>query len=219
MIPIKIFCGCGQHYAFDVEAVDGRMPTAVACPACGTDGTDAANAIIAQTLSPQPTVTVSQVRAAGPAQSGQGYAPTSVGAAPAPASTPRGMASFMPKVDRSQAEHEAKAKILWGDPPDEAIKHLMLHGFTVDEASALVSQMCQERFSTIRANGIKKIIFGVVLICVPVVALVIFLSIGVIYIKILALTIMVGFYGAWLALKGCFMVLSPKSEQGDVSEQ
>jgi hypothetical protein len=50
MIPIKIQCGCGQRYAFDVEPVNGFMPTAVACPTCGVDGTAAANELIAQTL-------------------------------------------------------------------------------------------------------------------------------------------------------------------------
>jgi hypothetical protein len=54
MIPVKIQCGCGQRYLFDVEPVGGRMPTAVACPACGTDGTAAANEVIAYTLAAQP---------------------------------------------------------------------------------------------------------------------------------------------------------------------
>ncbi len=49
-MPVKINCGCGQHYAFDVEPVAGRMPANVACPTCGADGTDAANTSIAQTL-------------------------------------------------------------------------------------------------------------------------------------------------------------------------
>lgn len=47
-MTVKVECGCGQRYAFDVEPVEGRMPSAVACPACGADGTDAANALIAQ---------------------------------------------------------------------------------------------------------------------------------------------------------------------------
>ena len=53
MIPIKIQCGCGQKYAFDVEPVNGRMTAAVACPVCGADGTAAADAVIAQTLAAQ----------------------------------------------------------------------------------------------------------------------------------------------------------------------
>ena len=56
MIPIKIQCECGQRYAFDVEPVNGRMTSPVACPACGADGTIAANAIIAQSAQPQPAV-------------------------------------------------------------------------------------------------------------------------------------------------------------------
>jgi hypothetical protein len=49
-IPVKIACSCGQNYAFEVEPVGGRMPAPVVCPVCGADGTDAANATIAQTL-------------------------------------------------------------------------------------------------------------------------------------------------------------------------
>ncbi len=54
MIPVKVQCGCGQRYLFDVEPVDGRMPVSVACPTCGADGTEAANEIIARTLAPKP---------------------------------------------------------------------------------------------------------------------------------------------------------------------
>ena len=50
MIPIKIFCGCGQKYAFDIEPIGGRIAQAVQCPACGSDGTTAANQVIAQYL-------------------------------------------------------------------------------------------------------------------------------------------------------------------------
>ena len=50
MIPVKVQCGCGQKYAFDVEPVGGRMPSPVACPVCGADGTGAANEIIARSL-------------------------------------------------------------------------------------------------------------------------------------------------------------------------
>jgi hypothetical protein len=54
MIPVKIQCACGQRYAFDVEPVNGQMPSAVACPACGADGTAAANECIAQALAAAP---------------------------------------------------------------------------------------------------------------------------------------------------------------------
>src|SRR4051812_10395987 len=46
MIALKINCPCGQHFIFDVEPVDDRMPCAVACPGCGVDATALANAQI-----------------------------------------------------------------------------------------------------------------------------------------------------------------------------
>jgi hypothetical protein len=54
MIPIKLQCGCGQKYAFEVEPVNGQMENAIACPICGVDGTSAANEMIALTLVAQP---------------------------------------------------------------------------------------------------------------------------------------------------------------------
>ena len=48
MMPIKIQCGCGQKYSFEVEPVGNRMPAPIACPVCHADGTAAANDIIAQ---------------------------------------------------------------------------------------------------------------------------------------------------------------------------
>jgi hypothetical protein len=54
MRTIKVACVCGQHFAFDVEPVNGRIPSPVACPVCGADGTAAANAILAQTTTEPP---------------------------------------------------------------------------------------------------------------------------------------------------------------------
>jgi hypothetical protein len=46
MIPIKIQCECGQRYAFETEPLGGKLASPVNCPACGADGTAAANEII-----------------------------------------------------------------------------------------------------------------------------------------------------------------------------
>jgi hypothetical protein len=54
MIPVKVQCGCGQKYAFEVDPVDGHMPMPVKCPACSADGTRMANEFIAQVLAMQP---------------------------------------------------------------------------------------------------------------------------------------------------------------------
>jgi DNA repair exonuclease SbcCD ATPase subunit len=50
MIPVKIYCACGQKYAFEVQPVAEQMPVTVACPVCGRDGTDDANQFLARIL-------------------------------------------------------------------------------------------------------------------------------------------------------------------------
>src|SRR5436190_7442357 len=55
MIAVKIECGCGQRYAFDVEPDGQVMAWPVYCPVCGADGTTAANQAIANSLIPQPS--------------------------------------------------------------------------------------------------------------------------------------------------------------------
>lgn len=53
IVPVKIRCGCGQKYAFDVYPLNGRMPSPIRCPVCGADGTAAANEVIALALKAQ----------------------------------------------------------------------------------------------------------------------------------------------------------------------
>jgi len=67
MITVKILCGCGQKYAFDVEPQNGRMPYSVQCPICKVDGTTAANEILTRTLPPQPVAAPAPARALQPA--------------------------------------------------------------------------------------------------------------------------------------------------------
>lgn len=50
MIPVKIFCACGQKYSFEVQPVNGAMPVPVNCPACYRDGTGQANQHLAKIL-------------------------------------------------------------------------------------------------------------------------------------------------------------------------
>jgi uncharacterized protein YxjI len=49
-MEIKIICGCGTKFKFDVEPVNGRVPVAVLCPSCGTNCTTDANQQIQQKM-------------------------------------------------------------------------------------------------------------------------------------------------------------------------
>ena len=217
MMRVKIQCDCGQRYAFDVEPVNGRTPSPVACPACGADGTGTANEIISSQLTAQPLaaaassptpvhIAASQnpIRLATPAI----IAPTTTRHNPLPG-----------QLDRTQAEHEARAKAMWGDSKDEVTKYLMIQGFSHQEALSMVQSIFQERAAAVRANGIRKVFVGSGLVCVPIIALLIFLHIGVILMKLFGLTLMVGLYVAYLVIRGILMAVAPKSELGDVSDQ
>ena len=54
-MEIKVFCGCGARYKFDITPVNGRMPFAVNCPVCGVNGTEKANQNIRETLATTPS--------------------------------------------------------------------------------------------------------------------------------------------------------------------
>ena len=213
MIGIKIQCGCGQRYAFDVEPVNGRMPSSVACPICSADGTDVANTIIEHSL-PAPTPP-----AAPPAAHVTSTVRKIAVAAPSVHAAPHGPAMLPGQADRTQTEHEARAKVSWGDSQEEVTKFLMIQGFTYPEAQALVQSMFKERTITIRKNGVKKVFIDSGMICVPIVSLIIFLSIGFLPLKIFGFTVVIGLWGAWVVLKGTIMMIAPKSEPGDVAEQ
>jgi hypothetical protein len=215
MIPVKIQCGCGQKYAFEVEAAGGRMPAPVACPICGTDGTEAANMVIAQSAPAQSTRLAiaggSSLRTAAPAVH-------LTASAPSRAAAPRGPVSSAPEINHAQLEHEARAKISWGDSQEDVVKHLMIGGMTYADATILIKPMFAERAKAIRFKGIKKIFLGIALMCVPIVMVLVMLSLGVIQFYLFAVSVMIGLFGAWQVLKGIIMMVAPKSEPGDVAE-
>ena len=225
MIPVKVECACGQHYAFDVEPINGRMPSAVACPACGQDGTGSANEIIASQLptalppSPphQPLIISATTN---PALHLVSHAPppmpTNVTAVPRSDVL---RSQQLGLVDHEQAKHEARAKTMWGDPPEKVISYLMIQGFSHHEASELVQALSAERRVAVRANGVRKFSIGSGLICVPIIAFLFFLHIRFMPIKIMGIAIAIGLYGAWLLINGIIMVAAPKMESGDLADQ
>jgi len=223
MRTIKVQCACGQRYAFDVETTVRSMPYTVACPICGTDGPPSANEILAQSIQVQPLVAPAAVLTAAPPAPPAGIrlsrAAPAVAAAAAPAPTPAPARLLPGQLPRPQAELEARAKIFWGDPPEEVVKFLMRQSIGYADASQIVNGFFDERAAALRSDGIGKIVTGIGMVCVPIIAWAVFTKIGVLPIKLFALTVMVGLYGAYRLIKGTIMVISPRSETGDVASQ
>jgi hypothetical protein len=218
LIRIKLLCECGQRFAFEVEPINGRMPSPVACPACGTDKTDAANASLAPS-------TDSHIPAAA-----TGNEPMRISIPAHPAHTPARLAAPEPTAPRSstrplpgqtgraQAKLEAKARIMWGDPPMQVLAYLRSQGYGKEESSVLVDELVQERAATLRGKGIINIIGGSILICLPVGAIVVLRNEGYINSKLVGIMFLLGVYGIYLVVKGVLMLMAPKSISGDVEE-
>lgn len=114
MITLKIECACGQRFAFDVEPVDGRMPAAVFCPGCGADGTAIANAALTPNQPPPPATPPPPAKPGGLRFASQSKPPAPEPESPTvPANFLKAGGPTVGKVDRDQAEREAKAKIFW----------------------------------------------------------------------------------------------------------
>src|SRR5580704_12270988 len=103
-MTIKVQCGCGTRYSFDVEPQGGVMPFRVNCPACNADGTEAANQSIAQSAQAQPRLRTQAAAAAAPVA-----APAAEVPLPPTAPRPRGPTS----VERIQAEAKKMRRVGW----------------------------------------------------------------------------------------------------------
>ena len=122
------------------------------------------------------------------------------------------------QTGRTQAKAEARAKISWGDPPIKVLAYLRSQGYGKEESTALVQELMQERFATIRGKGITKVISGSLLICVFLVIFFIFRYGGLGSPMFLGLTCVLGLYGIWLFVNGLLMLTAPKLSPGDIEE-
>jgi hypothetical protein len=239
IVPIKIHCGCGQRYAFEVEPVAGRMPGAVTCPKCGVDGTSAANAVLEQQFPVQPAVATPVAQRVTVPQAGAPHMRVGAPASPMqangnssavrfsseqPAAAARAVSAPVEKkrlpgqLEPERAAAEARSKVMWGDDPGEISKFLLGHGFSIDEAKETLAPFLLERAQAVRKAGTRKIFIGIGMICIPIVTLISFFMSGFFEIKILGGTIAIGLWGLTKVLSGTLMFLSPKSEKGDIAD-
>ena len=220
MVTIKIECDCGQRYAFDVEPVNGQMTSPVACPACGADGTSTANDIIGNCFPPLPPpapVSAPDPAPAATVPSLKVSAPVHTNVAPASRITAN--ATQLGLVGPEQARHEARAKIAWGNSKESVIQYLMVQGFTVQDAAEAVDTFYKERVASIRVNGFKQVFLGLGFMLIPVIALGVFLHYKVLPMIFIGAALAAGLWGCLKILNGLILVVAPKVQSGDTTEQ
>jgi hypothetical protein len=139
----------------------------------------------------------------------------SVGSSTAP---PAGAAARGREIDRDRVYNEARAKIFWGDAPDEVTKFVMMQGLDHQEASEMVAGMYKERLANLRVMGIKKIVIGAAMMCVPVVSFFFYMNRGYLPLKLFAIKVIVGLLGGWMFIKGAIMLLAPRLGSEDLAD-
>jgi uncharacterized protein YxjI len=105
-MEVKIECGCGTRFKFDVEPVYGRMPMPVQCPNCGCDATTDANQMLAR-LMPESRTSLATPPRPAPAPATAPAVP-----APAPAQEPVRVAIPTWRVGMEQSTPAAPASLL-----------------------------------------------------------------------------------------------------------
>jgi hypothetical protein len=120
---------------------------------------------------------------------------------------------------REKLESEARAKIFWGDSAESVIAHLQSQGIQNPDAATLTESFLQERDTSVKSLGRRSIMIGAPLILVPVISYLIMHQMGILLMKLLGLTVVVGLFGGWKVVKGTIMVTSPRSYPGDLSEE
>jgi len=104
-MDIKIVCGCGQKYIFEVDPENGLMPGSVQCPACGADGTQEANDILTQLFPDAPAEPPPVVAKSAPLRVSLPVRPVAAAGPPPPIPAPK--AIVPPKSPAS------KPKLTW----------------------------------------------------------------------------------------------------------
>ncbi len=97
---------------------------------------------------------------------------------------------------------EARAKIIWGEAPEEAISLLAANGFGSEQAKMHVESFIRERASEIRKQGMIDLLKGTCIALAGITPIAVMCSIGLIYEKVFGLCIGIAAYGAWLLFKG-----------------
>jgi hypothetical protein len=122
------------------------------------------------------------------------------------------------EIDHTQVEHEARAKIFWGDEPQAVFTYLLGQRINYEDAQVMVDSMLAERALAIRGIGFRKMLKGGAMMMTPVVTFAFFANLPIFPIKIFGMAVAVGLWGAWKVMKGAFLFFAPRGELGDVAD-
>lgn len=122
----------------------------------------------------------------------------------------------MPEIPLATARN-ARAELMWGTPPEKVRESLLAKDVTEADAAVLIESVMVERAETIRAEGKKKLIYGILGVAAPIAYYGVSVLIGILAIKLLAGLCVLGVVGIYKISVGASMILKPRSHTGDLS--
>ena len=114
-------------------------------------------------------------------------------------------------------ENEARAKMTWGESPENVFAFLQLQGLSGPEATTTMESLKQERAANMRAEGIRKLAMGGAMAASPVIFYLVCSRMGYVPFKLLMLTVALGLWGIWKIIGGCINIFAPNFGNEDLS--
>ena len=120
-----------------------------------------------------------------------------------------------------QAKVEARAKVIWGEPPKKVILFLRTKGVSMEEAIQITDEAFAERKAELRGQAIKQVILGIVMLFVPVGGYFVYAAIGgfsILAMVIFGIGCVAGVYGIYCIVSGLWTLFVPKDEDEESSD-
>lgn len=116
---------------------------------------------------------------------------------------------------------EARARIIWGDPPNDVVQWLVSKGDSPVSAEAAVRSWRRERADEIRRMGLRDLLLGVPLAVAGTAGCVESLRPGLRYTdshEIFAGAALMAVIGAWRVLKGIGRIIEGAAARGSIPD-
>jgi len=120
-----------------------------------------------------------------------------------------------------QAKIEARAKVIWGESPKKVIFFLRTKGVSMEEAIEITDEAFAERKAETRAQAVKQIVLGIVLLFMPVGGYLVYSAIGgfsILGMLIFGIACAAGLYGLYCVVSGIWTIFVPKDDEEEEAD-
>ncbi len=124
------------------------------------------------------------------------------------------------QMPAGQVFTEARARIIWGDPPESVRAYLTSNGVPGTAADAKIKEFLVERNRELRSIGFRKLVIGLALTGTAgtMIYFIAPLTGGMAWARILALPVLVGLIGLWKLVNGILYLLSPQTDHESIPD-